>query len=123
MPTYEFKTDNDECVEEMMTISEYERRFGGLGGRGRLGDGRRAVSILSTSPSAPGSGRQSASRYPYYSTALGCHPDQRAEMAKALAGMGCPTEIRADGDIKVESPGHLRKLHRINQCHDTNGTF
>ena len=122
MPTYDFKKRNGQVVEEMMTIAEFERRFGGLGGKGKLKNGVQAVAVMTSSPMPPGGGKNKSSRYPYYSWSTGCHPDQRHEMMDAMSKAGVPTYIREDGDVKIESAGHGRKVDKFFGVHDRNGT-
>ena len=123
MPTYSFKKTNGKIVDEFMTVAQYERRFGGIGGRGKLSDGTKAVAVLTSPPKAFGGGKNVASRYPYRSWSMGCNRSQRKEMSDYLASQGCPTEIAPDGDLWIRSQGHQRKVHKALDLHDTNGTF
>ena len=123
MPTYSFKKRSGKIVDEFMSIAEFTRRFGGLGGRGLLADGTKAVAVLTSAPTSPGGGKNKASRYPYDSWSMGCLPSQKKEMQDYLAGQGCPTEVTPSGDLTIRSPGHLRKVHKALGVHDKNGTF
>lgn len=123
MPTYSFRKANGQVVDEFMSIAECKRRFGGLGGRGRLADGSKAMRVLSSPAHAPGGGKNKASRYPLKSWSMGCHPNQRREMSDFLAGQGCPTEVAPDGDLVIRSQGHQRKVHKALGVYDKNGTF
>ncbi len=123
MPTYSFRKANGKVVDEFMSIAEYERRFGGLGGKGQLKGGAMGTAVLTSPPKAFGGGRIKASRYPYNSWSMGCHPSQRKEMSDHLASQGCPTEVASDGDLVIRSQGHQRKVHKALGVHDRNGTF
>ena len=123
MPTYTFRKANGQVVDEFMSSAECDRRFGGLGGRGRLTDGTRVMRVLSSPARAPGGGKNKASRYPYNSWSMGCHPSQKKEMSDYLASQGCSTEVAPDGDLVIRSQGHQRKVHKALRLHDKNGTF
>lgn len=61
--------------------------------------------------------------YPYYSEAMGVHPDQVQEEARVLKEAGIPTEIRSDGCLKVESRSHRRRLIRHLRMYDRDAGY
>ncbi len=58
--------------------------------------------------------------YPYWSDAMGCNPDNRAEQEAVLKQAGVPTEVNDQGQIRVNDRMHRRKLLKTLGMHDRN---
>jgi hypothetical protein len=105
MPTYEFKTDDDEIVPLYLSFAEFDKRV--KDGVIQLEDGRTAkyfFNPLSGISTCPGN-------YPMVSTAIGVHPSQIKDHMAHLQAMGCgQVNHTKAGDVILESKGQRKKV-------------
>ena len=112
MPTYCYKTEDGEIVEQFFSMSDVPAEVFTTDGRKAVRDfqaenlPRKAYG--SNWPMAPciGSGVNAA---------------QAPELRKYLADRGCPTEVTSGGDPIYTSPGHRKRALKLRGMHDKSG--
>lgn len=116
MPTYEFKTEDDEIVELFMPFAEHDRRV--KNGTITLDDGRKATSYFN-----PRAGISTVpANYPMVSSAAGVNPSQIKEHMDHLKKMGCgQVNHTKDGDVIFESKGQRKQVCEALGLYDRNG--
>ena len=58
--------------------------------------------------------------YPYYSDAMGVHPDQVPELMELDRRNGMNTEYHKDGRVKIESYAMLQRYKKVHGFHHRN---
>lgn len=118
MPTYEFKTDDEEIVEVFLSFEQFDKRV--KDGQITLDDGRVAKSFfnphkgLSTMPSC----------YPMASSAVGVHPAQVKEHMEFLRSKGCgQVDHTKGGDVIFKDKNQRRQVCEALGFFDRNGGY
>lgn len=118
MPLYEFKTEDGEIVDFMMTFEEHDKRV--KNDTITLDDGRKAKTNWGSKSKIgtfPGN-------YPMVSSAAGVHPDQIKEHMDHLRKMGCgQVDHTKDGDVIFRDKAQRKKVCEALGLYDRNGGF
>lgn len=67
--------------------------------------------------------RNTPGTYPYYSDAMGVHPDQIPECRDYLSKRGVNAQFHPDGRVLVESKGQRKAMAEARGFYDRNGGY
>lgn len=118
MPTYEFRTDDNELVTLNLPFAEFDKRV--KDGKIKLDDGRIASYYFN-----PRAGISTVpANYPMTCAAIGVLPSQVKEHMDHLKAIGCgQVNHTKDGDVIFESKGQRKQVCEALGFFDRNGSY